>query len=67
MKNFKQLEIEEDFIDQELEFENGSFKPQIIGDHVYSITNGIDRIVIAADMGNGHGRVMKIFDYNDSE
>ena len=36
----------------------------IIGDHVYTITNNIDTLVVAHDDGNGHGCVISTTHYN---
>ena len=36
----------------------------IVGDHVYTITNNIDTLVVAHDAGNGNGRVISVTSYN---
>jgi len=64
------LEVNGKFTDAELTTNalhiNGS-KPDlrfdVVGDHVYTITNGVDTVVVAADMGNSHGVVLSITNY----
>lgn len=64
-KRFENLIEGDEFCDSELftEVISGDGTPfeldfNIVGDHLYSISNGNGVIVIAQDNGNGHGRVL---------
>lgn len=68
MKKFMELVCEDKFTDDMLKDINMMFP--IISDHVYMIYNKSDtsgRIVIAEDQGNGHGKVLFIFEFNEIE
>lgn len=63
--DFNKIKEGEGFQDHLLESKAGhDLEFRIIGDHIYCVTDNINRIIIAFDAGNGHGTVMNVVDYN---
>jgi len=60
-----------DIVDNQAEtakhIREGIIHVRIIGDHVYTLTNQANTIVIASDLGNGVGQVMEIVKYNEEK
>jgi len=68
--NIQDLKVGDEFQDSQIaangKFLNGKdtiLRIDIIGDHVYSIHNQIDCLIVATDMGNGNGKVISITKY----
>ena len=60
------LKVGDKFEDAELYSDSKlSLIYNIIGDHIYTITDGISLIMICGDEGNGHGVVLQITLYED--
>ena len=63
-----ELDVGDEFQDTDIatsDKEKLCFK--IIGDHVYVVTNNLDCIIVARDIGNGWGIVMSKTEYNVEE
>jgi len=64
--NLEKLKVGDEFHDSKIENAQAlSFA--IVEDHVYVITSGVGRLVLASDEGNGHGTVLEIKDFSTEE
>lgn len=63
------LKVGDNFQDHEIysKVEKNFMQFNIIGDHVYEITDSQQRLIVARDIGNGNGVVMHVIDYNNAE
>ncbi len=64
--NITDLKVGDKFVDAEL-YSNIELpiNYNIIGDHIYTITDGVSLIMICGDEGNGHGVVLQVTLYED--
>ena len=67
----QELKKNDNFIDSEVssisKLDNGQVGDlvfNIIGQHVYTITNNIDTIIVVEDLGNSNGKVIETISYN---
>ena len=65
MSKFLNLSVGDNFIDGDLISEDKSLVIQIIGDHVYTITDNKSRIIVVSDVGNTNGIVLSVTDFSD--
>jgi len=65
MSKFLNLCVGDSFIDGDLVTEDKSLVLQIIGDHIYTITDMKSRIIVASDIGNTNGIVLSVTDFGD--
>ena len=65
-RDIADLKAGDTFIDSELtSLFSEDLSYNIIGDHLYAITDGHSRMIISADHGNGNGIVLTVIDYNE--
>jgi hypothetical protein len=67
----EELKVNDEFQDIEIKTlstyingENSDITCIICGDHIYTVSNNVDTLVVARDEGNGNGRVLSVTHYN---